>query len=102
MAEEAAHIAPGEAPAALRRRLSREGWLNLALALMLLAAPLAAVALGEPYYASLASRVAILALAGVGLNLALGRAGQPRPLRLLRHRRLRGRRRRRPSTPSRL
>jgi branched-chain amino acid transport system permease protein len=42
---------------------------------MLLAAPLAALGLGEPYYANLASRVAILALAGVGLNLALGHGG---------------------------
>jgi len=52
-----------------------ERWLNAALAALLLAAPLAAIGLGEPYYANLASRVAILALAGVGLNLALGYGG---------------------------
>ncbi len=34
-----------------------------------------AIGLGEPYYVNLASRVAILALAGVGLNLALGYGG---------------------------
>jgi branched-chain amino acid transport system permease protein len=49
--------------------------LNAVLAAMLLAAPLAALGLSEPYYANLASRVAILALAGVGLNLALGHGG---------------------------
>jgi branched-chain amino acid transport system permease protein len=53
-----------------------ERWLNTALAVLLLAAPLSALGLGEPYYANnLASRVAILALAGVGLNLALGQGG---------------------------
>jgi branched-chain amino acid transport system permease protein len=76
MADDSAHIAPaGAGTALLRRRASREGWLNAALAALLLAAPLLAVALDEPYYANLASRVAILALAGVGLNLALGYGG---------------------------
>ncbi len=55
--------------------LSRESLVNAALALLLLAAPLIAAALDEPFYVSLASRVAILALAGVGLNLALGYGG---------------------------
>jgi branched-chain amino acid transport system permease protein len=55
--------------------MRRETVLNLFLAALLLAAPLGALALGEPYYANLASRVAILALAGVGLNLALGFGG---------------------------
>jgi branched-chain amino acid transport system permease protein len=54
---------------------SRENLVNAALALALLAAPLIAVALDEPFYVTLASRVAILALAGVGLNLALGTGG---------------------------
>jgi len=49
--------------------------LNTTLAVLLLAAPLIALAIGEPYYVNLASRVAILALAGVGLNLALGYGG---------------------------
>ena len=55
--------------------LSRETLVNAVLALMLVAAPLVAYALDEPFYVSLASRVAILALAGVGLNLALGYGG---------------------------
>ena len=55
--------------------LRAETALNGGLTLLLLAAPLAAHALGEPFYVSLASRVAILALAGVGLNLALGYGG---------------------------
>lgn len=55
--------------------VSREGWINAALALALIAAPLIALALDEPFYVTLASRVAILALAGVGLNIALGQGG---------------------------
>jgi len=54
---------------------NRENLVNALLALTLLAAPLIAVALDEPFYVTLASRVAILALAGVGLNLALGTGG---------------------------
>src|SRR3546814_11040520 len=53
----------------------REILVNAALARALLAAPLVAVALDEPFYVGLATRVAILALAGVGLNLALGSGG---------------------------
>lgn len=48
---------------------------NCLIALMLPVAALAAWALNEPFYVSLISRVAILALAGVGLNLALGYGG---------------------------
>lgn len=66
MAETAAHLRQGG---------GAEPWVNAAIALALLAAPLAALGLGEPYYANLASRAAILALAGVGLNLALGYGG---------------------------
>jgi branched-chain amino acid transport system permease protein len=55
--------------------VSRESVVNALLALALLAAPLVAAALDEPFYVALASRVAILALAGVGLNLALGYGG---------------------------
>jgi len=54
---------------------SRETLVNAVLALALVIAPLTAVALDEPFYVGLASRVAILALAGVGLNLALGSGG---------------------------
>jgi branched-chain amino acid transport system permease protein len=55
--------------------LRAETALNGLLTLLLLAAPLVAWGLDEPFYVSLASRVAILALAGVGLNLALGYGG---------------------------
>src|SRR3546814_5257787 len=59
----------------MRAEHARESRVNAALALALLAAPLVAVALDEPFYVALATRVAILALAGVGLNLALGSGG---------------------------
>jgi branched-chain amino acid transport system permease protein len=55
--------------------MRRETLFNAALALLLLALPLGAWLLGESYYVSLGARVAILALAGVGLNLALGFGG---------------------------
>ncbi|MBA4784236.1 MAG: branched-chain amino acid ABC transporter permease [Rhizobiales bacterium] len=55
--------------------LSRESIINILLAVLLLAAPLAANAYGEPFYVTLATRVAILALAATGLNLALGLGG---------------------------
>ncbi|MGK9054365.1 branched-chain amino acid ABC transporter permease [Neorhizobium petrolearium] len=55
--------------------LSRENLVNLVLAAALLAVPLAANALGQPFYVTLATRIAILALAATGLNLALGLGG---------------------------
>jgi branched-chain amino acid transport system permease protein len=55
--------------------MTREFWINLVLALLLLAAPFIALAVGESFYVTLATRVAILALAAVGLNLALGLGG---------------------------
>ena len=55
--------------------LTREFAVNMGLLAALIAAPVIANAMGEPYYVNLASRVAILALAGVGLNLALGFGG---------------------------
>jgi branched-chain amino acid transport system permease protein len=55
--------------------MRREGFLNLMLALLMLALPLAAWLLEEPFYVTLATRMAILALAAVGLNLALGFGG---------------------------
>ena len=55
--------------------MQREGMVNLVLALMLLALPFAAQMLGEAFYVTLATRMAILALAAVGLNLALGFGG---------------------------
>jgi branched-chain amino acid transport system permease protein len=55
--------------------LSREGWVNAVLLGLLVAVPLIAQAMGEPFLVTLATKVAILALAGVGLNLALGLGG---------------------------
>lgn len=61
--------------AAPPRRLGREGWVNLVLLGVLAGVPLVAQASGEPFIITLATKVAILALAGVGLNLALGLGG---------------------------
>ncbi len=55
--------------------MSREGWINIALILSLLAVPLWAQVADEPFLITLSTRVAIFALAGVGLNLALGLGG---------------------------
>ena len=55
--------------------MSRESAVTIGLALLLLAAPLVASLIGEPFYITLATRVAILALAAVGLNVALGLGG---------------------------
>ncbi len=58
-----------------RGSITRETMVNAALGLFLMALPFGALALGEPFYVSLATRMAILALAAVGLNLALGFGG---------------------------
>ncbi|OHV77514.1 branched-chain amino acid ABC transporter permease [Rhizobium sp. LCM 4573] len=55
--------------------MSRENLTNLILAALLLAVPLGAYALGQNFYITLATRIAILALAATGLNLALGLGG---------------------------
>ncbi len=55
--------------------MARETLFNLCLSVLLVAAPLAAIAAGEPFYVTLATRIAILALAAVGLNIALGLGG---------------------------
>jgi branched-chain amino acid transport system permease protein len=55
--------------------MTRETAFNTALALGLLAFPLWAYWADEPFMITLSTRVAILALAGVGLNLALGLGG---------------------------
>ena len=52
-----------------------EAPINFLLGGLLLLVPLAAWASEEPFYITLATRVAILALAAVGLNLALGLGG---------------------------
>lgn len=54
---------------------SREHWINVVLVLALLAGGLIAYSLSMNYYVNLASRVAIIAMAAVGLNLALGFGG---------------------------
>lgn len=53
----------------------RERYLNATIALALLAVPLWAWAADEPFIITLSTKVAIFALAGVGLNLALGLGG---------------------------
>lgn len=55
--------------------MTRETFINAALAALLLAVPFVALAMDETFYITLATRVAILALAAVGLNLALGLGG---------------------------
>lgn len=55
--------------------LTIEQKLNLCLVLLLLALPGVALWLQEPFYITLLTKVVILALAGVGLNLALGLGG---------------------------
>lgn len=52
-----------------------ERWLNLGLMTTLLAVPLWAWAMDAPFTITLATKVAIFALAGVGLNIALGLGG---------------------------
>lgn len=53
----------------------REWLLNAVLAAGLFAVPLWALAAGEPFIITLATRIAILAIAAVGLNIALGLGG---------------------------
>ncbi len=55
--------------------MKRETMINALLALGLLAVPLWALIADEPFYITLATRVAIFALAGVGLNIAIGLGG---------------------------
>lgn len=55
--------------------MNRETLLNAVLAFLLLALPFLALALDEPFYIDLATRVAVLGLAATGLNLALGVGG---------------------------
>jgi branched-chain amino acid transport system permease protein len=55
--------------------MNRETIVNLVILAALFAVPLAAQVLGEPFVITLATKAAILGLAGVGLNLALGYGG---------------------------
>ncbi len=53
----------------------RETPVNIALVLLLLAVPVAASVMDEPFIVTLATKVAIFATAAVGLNIALGHGG---------------------------
>ncbi|MFV1497893.1 branched-chain amino acid ABC transporter permease [Phaeobacter sp. JH20_02] len=55
--------------------MAHEKLLNAAVILLLLGIPLWAHFAGDPFVITLATKVAILALAGVGLNIALGIGG---------------------------
>lgn len=55
--------------------MGRERLFNAAILLALLAVPILAWQMDEPFIITLATKVAILALAGVGLNIALGLGG---------------------------
>ncbi len=55
--------------------MMRETLLNVFLFLLLPVTALAAFVLDEPFIITLATKAAILALAGVGLNIALGLGG---------------------------
>ncbi|MCV6823447.1 MULTISPECIES: branched-chain amino acid ABC transporter permease [Halocynthiibacter] len=55
--------------------MSREAYINAIVVAVLLAVPLWAWVADAPFIITLATRIAILALAGVGLNIALGLGG---------------------------
>lgn len=56
-------------------RMIREAYVNTAIMVLLLGIPLWAHVAGQPFTITLATKVAILAMAGVGLNIALGLGG---------------------------
>ncbi len=56
-------------------KFNTENSLNSIVVIAMIAVPFIALALDEPFYITLATRVAIFAIAGVGLNLALGLGG---------------------------
>jgi len=55
--------------------MTRETYINAALSLLLVLVPFWAWSTGQTYILTLCTKVAILALAGVGLNIALGLGG---------------------------
>ena len=55
--------------------MTRESYINAGLTFVLVLVPFWAWATGEIYILTLCTKVAILALAGVGLNIALGLGG---------------------------
>lgn len=62
-------------PAPLASWHDRKGLVQIGLLAVLLLAPLAAYFLGHVYYVNLASRMTLIAMAAVGLNLAIGYGG---------------------------
>ena len=56
-------------------KLDREFWLNIAIVALLFIVPVIAQGMDQPFTITLATKVAILGLAGVGLNIALGYGG---------------------------
>ncbi|CAM3607625.1 branched-chain amino acid ABC transporter permease [Halomonas lysinitropha] len=67
--------APTAGPPSGSHWLNRRRLVEVALLALMLLAPVAAHLLGEIYYVNLASRVALVAMAAVGLNLAIGFGG---------------------------
>ncbi|WP_417823976.1 branched-chain amino acid ABC transporter permease [Thalassospira lucentensis] len=55
--------------------MNRETFINCILGLVLVIVPLIALGMDEPFIITLATKVAIFAMAGVGLNLVLGYGG---------------------------
>ena len=55
--------------------MNRETFINCILGLALVVVPLIALGMDEPFIITLATKVAIFAMAGVGLNLVLGYGG---------------------------
>src|SRR5690606_29732924 len=55
--------------------MNREAVFTVVLCTLLVVVPVAAHVLDEPFYLTLATRIAILALAATGLNIALGLGG---------------------------
>lgn len=67
--------APSGLPAVPATWFDRKGLVQIGLLALLLLAPLAAYLLGHVYYVNLASRITLIAMAAVGLNLAIGYGG---------------------------
>lgn len=59
----------------LNLNLNRETWVNLALLVAMILAPVIATVMDEVYYVNLSTRIIIVAMAAVGLNFALGFGG---------------------------
>ena len=59
----------------LNLNMSRESWVNLSLLILMVLAPVIATVMDEVYYVNLSTRIIIIAMAAVGLNVALGFGG---------------------------